>query len=62
MAGITMTERDHARIAEAIRTAEASTAGEIYCVVAHSSDGYFFSAAMVVTRLDPGHQPRPSLS
>jgi len=49
MAGITMTEGDHARIAEAIRTAEASTAGEIYCVVAQRSDGYFFSAAMVVT-------------
>ena len=49
MAGTTMTEQDHARIAEAIRTAEESTAGEIYCVVARRSDSYFFSAAMVVT-------------
>lgn len=49
MAKKTMTEQDHARIAEAIRTAEANTAGEIYCVVARRSDGYFFSAAMVVT-------------
>ena len=49
MAGETMTDRDHALIAEAIRKAEESTAGEIYCVVARSSDGYFFSAAMVFT-------------
>ena len=49
MAGTTMTEQDHARIAEAIRAAEESTAGEIYCVVARRSDGYFFSAAMAVT-------------
>jgi putative membrane protein len=48
MARETMTEQDHARIAEAIRTAEKSTAGEIYCVVAKASDGYFFSASMVV--------------
>jgi putative membrane protein len=49
MANATMTEEDHARIAEAIRTAEATTSGEIYCVVAQRSDGYFFSAAMVFT-------------
>lgn len=49
MANDTMTEEEHARIAEAIRAAEATTAGEIYCVVARRSDGYFFSAAMVVT-------------
>ncbi len=49
MAIETMTKQDHARIAEAIRTAEKSTAGEIYCVVAQRSDGYFFSSAMVVT-------------
>jgi len=48
MAGETMTEQDHARIAEAIRAAEANTAGEIYCVVARRSDGYFFSAAMAL--------------
>jgi putative membrane protein len=49
MASETMTEQDHARIAEAIRNAEESTSGEIYCVVARRSDGYFFSAAMVFT-------------
>ena len=49
MADETMTKEEHARIAEAIRIAEASTAGEIYCVVARRSDGYFFSAAMLVT-------------
>jgi putative membrane protein len=49
MASETMTEQDHARIAEAIRAAETTTAGEIYCVVARRSDGYFFSSAMVVT-------------
>lgn len=49
MKGETLNEADHARIAEAIRTAEASTSGEIYCVVARRSDGYFFSAALLVT-------------
>lgn len=49
MAGDTMTEQEHARISEAIRAAEENTAGEIYCVVAKRSDGYFFSAAMMVT-------------
>lgn len=44
-----MTGQEHARIADAIRAAEASTAGEIYCVAARSSDGYFFSAALTVT-------------
>lgn len=49
MADETMTEQEHARIAAAIRAAEATTSGEIYCVVARRSDGYFFSAAMIVT-------------
>jgi putative membrane protein len=44
-----LSEQDHARIADAIRTAEAATSGEIYCVVAQRSDGYFFSAALIVT-------------
>ncbi len=48
MARDILTEQDHARIAAAIREAEESTAGEIYCVVARRSDGYFFSAAMVL--------------
>jgi putative membrane protein len=49
MAVETMNEANHARIAEAIRAAEATTSGEIYCVVARRSDGYFFSAALIVT-------------
>lgn len=40
-----LTHADHERIAQAIRTAEQTTSGEIYCVVARSSDGYFFQAA-----------------
>lgn len=44
-----LSDHDHERIAEAIRAAEATTSGEIYCVVAKRSDGYFFSAAMIVT-------------
>ncbi|RUW21258.1 MULTISPECIES: TPM domain-containing protein [unclassified Mesorhizobium] len=36
---------DHDRIAGAIRAAEARTDGEIYCVVAQTSDRYFFPAA-----------------
>ena len=34
------TPADHARIAEAIRTAEQRTSGEIVCVLAHSSGDY----------------------
>jgi putative membrane protein len=49
MASMTMTAEEHARIAAAIREAEANTSGEIYCVLAQRSDGYFFSAAMIVT-------------
>ena len=45
----TLSPADHARIAEAIRAAEAETAGEIYCVVARSSDSYFYPAAFFVT-------------
>ncbi|KAB2729440.1 TPM domain-containing protein [Brucella intermedia] len=40
---------DHARIAEAIRKAEAETSGEIYAVLARSSDDYFFAAGFVAT-------------
>lgn len=49
MAAGVMTNKQHERIAQAIREAEASTSGEIYCVVARRSDGYFFSAALMVT-------------
>ncbi|RAZ82656.1 TPM domain-containing protein [Mesorhizobium hawassense] len=49
MATRSISAEDHERIAEAIRTAELRTDGEIYCVVAHSSDGYFFPAAFTMT-------------
>jgi putative membrane protein len=48
MAHQTMTAEDRARVAAAIQNAEAKTAGEIYCVVAHSSDSYFFPAAFLL--------------
>lgn len=41
----TLTPAEHARIGAAIREAESRTAGEIVCVVARASDGYFFHAA-----------------
>ncbi len=44
-----MTQKEHARIAAAVRDAEARTAGEIYCVVARASDSYLFPAAFFVT-------------
>jgi putative membrane protein len=44
-----MTPEEHARIADAVQAAEAKTSGEIYCVVAHASDSYFFPAAFMVT-------------
>lgn len=40
---------EHQRIADAIRLAEGSTSGEIYCVVARSSDSYFYPAAFALT-------------
>ena len=45
MATRPISPQDHERIADAIRAAESKTDGEIYCVVAHASDGYFFPAA-----------------
>ena len=35
-----ISQADHARVAEAIRTAEAKTAGEIFCVIARRSSDY----------------------
>ena len=49
MATRPISPQDHERIAAAIRAAEAKTDGEIYCVVAHASDGYFFPAAFMAT-------------
>lgn len=40
---------DHDLLAARIRAAEARTTGEIYCVVARSSDSYFHPAALAVT-------------
>ncbi|MFC7065971.1 TPM domain-containing protein [Brucella rhizosphaerae] len=42
-------DQDHKRIAHAIRGAEANTSGEIYAVLARSSDDYFFAAGFVAT-------------
>jgi len=39
---------DHANIAAAIRDAESRTSGEIYAVMAHRSDNYFFVAGFMV--------------
>ena len=44
-----LTQDEHNRIADAIRSAEARTSGEIICVLARSSDGYFYPAAFAVT-------------
>jgi putative membrane protein len=49
MATRSISPQDHQRIAGAIRAAEARTDGEIYCVVARASDGYFFPAAFMAT-------------
>ncbi|MHA6685788.1 TPM domain-containing protein [Mesorhizobium sp. A556] len=47
MARHTISPEDHARVSAAIKAAEGKTDGEIYCVVAHASDNYFFPAAFV---------------
>lgn len=44
-----LTEEEHRRVSAAIRRAEAETSGEIVCVLAQKSDGYFFPAAFFVT-------------
>ena len=36
-----ISEADNRRIVEAIRSAEAKTSGEIYCVIAHACAGYY---------------------
>lgn len=40
--------QDHDRLAMRIREAESRTSGEIYCVVARSSDSYLYPAAFVL--------------
>ena len=44
-----LTQQEHQALADRIREAEARTRGEIYCVVARASDGYFHPAAFVLT-------------
>lgn len=44
-----MSNPDHTRVADAVRQAETSTSGEIYCVLAGSSDSYFFPAALMLS-------------
>jgi putative membrane protein len=44
-----MSQADHRRVADSIRAAEQHTSGEIYCVVARSSDSYFYPAALTLT-------------
>lgn len=48
MAGKSMTPQDRERVAKAVRQAEQGTSGEIFCVLARSSDGYYFPAACFV--------------
>jgi len=45
----TLSPEDHARITRAIRAAEARTSGEIVCVLARSSDDYFYPAAFMLS-------------
>ena len=44
-----ITPQEHARVTAAIQEAETATDGEIYCVVAHSSEEYFYPAAFTAT-------------
>jgi putative membrane protein len=51
-----VSDGDQARIANAIREAEAKTSGEIFCVIAHSSGGYMgapFAWAAIIALLAP---------
>jgi putative membrane protein len=43
-----LNDDEHARITAAIQSAEQGTSGEIYCVVARTSDSYFFPAAFTL--------------
>lgn len=45
----TLTPEEHERVALAIRAAEARTSGEIVCILARSSDDYFYPAAFMLT-------------
>ena len=43
-----LSPEDRKRIAAAIRAAEATTSGEIYCVLARQSDDYFYPSSLVL--------------
>jgi putative membrane protein len=43
-----LTPQEHQALSDRIRAAETTTRGEIYCVVARASDGYFFPAAFML--------------
>lgn len=43
-----LTPQEHQALADRIRAAEARTRGEIYCVVARVSDGYFYPAGFML--------------
>lgn len=43
-----LSEVERRRVAGAVRDAEKNTSGEIYCVLAQSSDGYFWASAFVL--------------
>lgn len=43
-----LTPQEHQALADRIRTAEARTRGEIYCVVARASGGYIYPAAFML--------------
>jgi len=45
----TLSLEEHERITRAIRAAEENTSGEIVCVLARSSDDYFYPAAFMLT-------------
>lgn len=45
----TLSREEHERVAQAIRAAEEKTSGEIVCILARSSDDYFYPAAFMLT-------------
>ncbi len=45
---LSLTQQDHQALSGRIKAAEATTRGEIYCVVARASDGYFFPAGFML--------------
>lgn len=46
-----LSDQEHQRIADAIRSGESRTSGEIYCVLAQRSDSYTFPALVTLTAM-----------